>query len=422
MSAEASVAITGLGVVSPLGLGYQAAWDSLLAGRTGLRRISAFNSEFLRSPLAGEIVGFDPAEYVKPRKSLKVMARDAQFTVAAAGMAREHAALGVDDVDPERFGVLFGGGVIRSPMIDVAGPFGACIDEEGVYEFSRWGTDGLSACFPLGMLKLLPNMLACHISIMHDARGPNNTICQGDASGLGALGEALRVIQRGQADVMFAGGAASRLNAYDAVRLQMADEVTPCDDPEQACRPFDVARDGQLMGEGAAALILENRKLAERRGAKILGELIGFGTAGEQLTEVNCFSGGCVRDSVARAVADAKLQPEEIGFVVAHGLGTRRGDRIEAEALHAVLPGRPVVGWKGYTGCLSSADGAVAAALAIVALNEGRVPATLHCERPDPECPIAVVHGAPLENFAPTCVLVNYTSAGQAAAVVIAKR
>lgn len=422
MSAEASVVITGLGVVSPLGLGYQAAWDSLLAGRTGLRRITQFDPAHLRSSIAGEVVDFDPAEYVKPRKSLKVMARDAQFTVAAAGMARDHAALGVEQVDPERFGVLFGGGVIRSPLEVVAAPYAACVDDEGVYEFERWGTAGLSACFPLGMLKLLPNMLACHISITHDARGPNNTICQGDASGLGALGEALRVIQRGQADVMFAGGAASRLNAYDLLRLQIAEEVTPCDDPLQACRPFDVARDGQLMGEGAAALLLENRVLAERRGAKILGELVGFGTAGEQITEAKPFSGRSVRDAVARAVADSKLRPDEIGFIVAHGLGTRAGDRAEAEALHAALPGRAVVGWKGYTGCLGSADGAVAAALAVVALNEGRLPATLHCERPDPECPIQVVHGAPLENFAPACVLVNYTSAGQAAAVVIAKR
>lgn len=422
MSAEASVAITGLGVVSPIGLGYQAAWDSLVAGRTGLRRISQFDPAHLRASVAGEVVDFDPAEYVKPRKSLKVMARDAQFTVAAAGMAREHAALGVDDVDPERFGVLFGGGVIRSPLEVVAAPYAACVDDDGVYEFGRWGTDGLAACFPLGMLKLLPNMLACHISIMHDARGPNNTICQGDASGLGALGEALRVVQRGQADVMFAGGAASRLNAYDLLRLQIAEEVSPCDDPLQACRPFDVARDGQLMGEGAAALLLENRKLAERRGAKILAEIIGFGTAGERVASGQAPTGRCIRDAVVRAVADAKLPPEQIGFVVAHGLGTHHGDRVEAEALHAVLPGRPVVGWKGFTGCLGSADGAFGAALAVAALQHGRVPATLHCERPDPDCPIEVVHGAPLENFVPTCVLVNYTSVGQAAAVVLAKR
>ena len=126
MSAEASVVITGLGVVSPLGLGYQAAWDSLLARRTGLRRITQFDPAHLRSSIAGEVVDFDPAEYVKPRKSLKVMARDAQFTVAAAGMARDHAALGVEQVDPERFGVLFGGGVIRSPLEVVAAPYAAC--------------------------------------------------------------------------------------------------------------------------------------------------------------------------------------------------------------------------------------------------------------------------------------------------------
>lgn len=422
MSAEASVVITGLGLLSPLGIGHEATWQSLLAGRTGLRRISDFDPQHLRSPLAGAVAGFDPVQYVKPRKSLKVMARDAQLTVAAAGMAREHAGLGPDDVDPERFGVLFGGGVIRSPLSDVAGPYAASIGPDGKYDFSRWGTEGLAACFPLGMLKLLPNMLACHISIMQDARGPNNTICQGDASGLMALGEAMRVIQRGQADVMFGGGAASRVNPYDLVRLQMAEEVTSSDDPERACRPFDVDRDGQLMGEGAAALILENRKLAERRNAPILAELLGCGTAGERVAPGRPFEGASIRAAVKRALADAKLGPEEIGFVVAHGLATRRGDLVEARALADVLPGRPVVGTKGYTGGLGPADGAVETALAVLALHHGHVPPTLHCDRPDPECPVPVIHGSPLTTFTRTCVLVTYTSAGQAAAIVLAKR
>ncbi|MCE9606616.1 MAG: beta-ketoacyl-[acyl-carrier-protein] synthase family protein [Planctomycetia bacterium] len=421
MSAEASVVITGLGVVSPLGIGYQASWDALLAGRTGLRRITEFDPVNLRSKLAGEIVDFDPAEFVKPRKSLKVMARDAQLTIAAAGMAREHANLGADDVDPDRFGVLFGGGVIRSPLAEVAGPYAACTDDQG-YDFSRWGTDGLATCFPLGMLKLLPNMLACHISIMHDARGPNNTICQGNASGLVAIGEAMRVIQRGQADVMIGGGASSRANAYDLVRLQLTEEVTDCDDPERACRPFDIDRNGQLMGEGAAALLLENRVHAEQRGAPILAEVLGVGTAGEAVTPSRPFDGTSIRAAVRRALNDAKLSPQEIGFVVAHGLATRAGDFIEATALAEVLPGRPVLGMKGYMGGLGPADGAVEAAVAVLALDHGHVPPTLHCDRPDPSCPISVIHGRPLTTFARTCVLVTYTLAGQAAALVLAKR
>jgi len=422
MSAEASVVITGLGVVSPLGIGHQATWDSLLTGRTGLRRISDFDPTHLRSPLAGEVDGFDPVQFVKPRKSLKVMARDAQLTVAAAAMAREHAGFGADAVDPDRVGVLFGGGVIRSPLDEVAGPYRACIGKDGKYDFSRWGKEGLATCFPLGMLRLLPNMLGCHISIMQDARGPNNTICQGDASGLMAIGEATRVIQRGQADAIFGGGASSRANAYDLVRLELTEEVTPCADPERACRPFDVDRDGQLVGEGGAALMLENRRVAERRGAPILAEVVGFATAGEYFSPARPFAGLGIRAAVKRALADAKLTPEEIGFVVAHGLATRRGDVVEAQALSDVLPGRPVVGIKGYTGCLGPADGALAATVAVLSLVHGQVPPTLHCDRPDPECPIPVIHGTPLTTFARTCVLTSYTSAGQAVALVLAQR
>ena len=422
MSAEASVVITGLGVVSPLGIGHLATWESLLAGRTGLRRISDFDPTHLRSPLAGEVDGFDPVQYVKPRKSLKVMARDAQLTVAAAGMAREHAKLGPDDVDPERFGVLYGGGVIRSPLNEVAGPYRACLGDDGKYDFARWGNEGLATCFPLGMLRLLPNMLACHISITQDARGPNNTICQADASGLMAIGEAMRVIQRGQADVMIGGGASSRANAYDLVRLELTEEVTPCDDPQRACRPFDIDRDGQLVGEGAAALMLENRKLAERRGAPILADVIGFATAFEPVDKKRPLTGACIRNAISRALADAKFAPADVGFVVAHGLGTRAGDLAEARALAEALPGRPVLSVKGYTGGLGPADGALNAAIAVLALEHGLVPPTLHCDRPDPACPIPVIHGAPLTEFARTCVLTSYTSAGQAVALVLAKR
>jgi 3-oxoacyl-[acyl-carrier-protein] synthase II len=204
--------------------------------------------------------------------------------------------------------------------------------------------------------------------------------------------------------------------------MELTEEVTPCDDPNRACRPFDVDRDGRLVGEGGAALMLENRRLAERRGAPILADVVGFATAFEPVAKERPLTGNCIRAAISRALADAKISPAEIGFVVAHGLGTRRGDLIEARALSEALPGRPVLGIKGYTGGLGPADGAVEAAIAVLALNHGSVPPTLHCDRPDPECPIPVIHGRPLTTFARNCVLTSYTSAGQAVALVLAKR
>ncbi|MGC3967159.1 MAG: beta-ketoacyl-[acyl-carrier-protein] synthase family protein [Pirellulales bacterium] len=419
MNAEASVVITGLGVICPLGIGRAAVWESLLAARSALRPITSFNTAGLVAKVAGEVTDFDPAAYVKPREALKVMARDAQLTVAAAGLAHEDSAFVEGQVDPERFGVIFGGEVIRNPLEEVAAPFRASM-LEGVYDFSRWG-EGMNACYPLSMLKLLPNMPACHISIGNDARGPNNSICMAEASGISAIGEATRVVQRGHADQMMAGSASSRINAYDLLRRQLSEEVSPNADSERAGRPFDADRDGQIRGEGAGVLMLESRAHAEGRGAKVYAEVRGWGTAIDPQIAGRAFGGECVKNAILRALADAKLAPSDVGFVVAHGLATRKGDAAEAAALRGALPGVPVVGLKGYMGCLGVACGSVEAALAVLMLDAGHVPPTAHCDKPDAELGLDVVHGKPLTTFAPACVVVSYTAAGQATAIVLAK-
>ncbi|MBA4015905.1 MAG: hypothetical protein C0483_01820 [Pirellula sp.] len=420
MNAEAPAVITGLGVVCPLGIGRDAVWEALRSGKSALRAITDFNTAGLTARVAGEVQGFDPVVYVKPRKALKVMARDAQLSVAAAGLARDDSAIADGGLDPERFGVIFGGEVIRSPLEEVAGPFRASMID-GEYDFARWGETGMTACYPLSMLKILPNMPACHISIGHDARGPNNSICMAEASGISAIGEATRVIQRGQADYMMAGAASSRVNAYDLLRRQMSEEMSPSADLERAGRPFDTDRDGQTRGEGAAVLTLESRAHAEARGAHIFAAVLGWGTGIDPRIAGRGFIGDCVRFAVERALADAKLTPRDVGFVVAHGLATRQGDLAEAAALRKALPGVPVFGAKGYMGCLGVACGAVETALAAMALDQGYLPPTAHCDKPDPECGLDVVHGAPLTTFAPACVVVSYTAAGQATAVVLAK-
>lgn len=417
MSAGPSIVVTGVGVVCPLGIGRAAVSESLAAGRGGIRPVRDFDVTGLRAKVAGLIEGFDPQQYVRPRKSLKVMARESQITLAAAELARTDAQLPAAGVDPERFGVVCGAEVIRNPLEDVAEPFRGSM-EEGEYSFSRWGEGGIRACFPLVMLKLLPNMPACHVSIAHDARGPNNTLCMREASGLSALNEARLALERGWADVMLAGAVSSRVNPYDLLRYQLGEELSACDDPDRACRPFDVDRDGQVLGEGAALLTLERGDFAARRGATVLAELRGFGAACEPVAPGGTIGGAAVRAAVERALADAQLSPADVGFISAHGLATRAGDAAEARALGAVLPDCPVFAPKSYFGNLGGACGAVEAAVAVLALVAGSVPPTLHCDRPDPECPINVIRAVRPTTARPTCVVVNYTGAGQAVAAV----
>lgn len=418
MSLTPSVVVTGIGLVCPLGIGRAAVEQSLDARRTGIRRITEFDTSGLHAHVAGLVEGYDPVQYVRPRKSLKVMARDSQLTLGAADLVRADARLGPDGVDPERFGVIFGADVIRNPITEVADPFRACI-EDGEYDFARWGENGIRVCFPLSMLKLLPNMPACHVSISHDARGPNNTVCLREASGLSALTEATRVIERGWADVMMAGAASSRLNPYDLSRFEIGEEVSACDDPDRACRPFDKDRDGQVLGEAAGVLTLERGDFAARRGATILAEVRGCGAASERFVPGTPLTGSSIRAALERALKDAKLAPSDIGFVSAHATGARAGDAAEAKALNAVLPGVPVFAPKSYFGNSGGACGIVEAAVAVLSLARGRVPPTLHCDHVDPACPVNVIRDAPLRSFKPACVVVNYTTAGQAVAVVL---
>jgi 3-oxoacyl-[acyl-carrier-protein] synthase II len=423
MSAEVRIVVTGVGVVCPTGIGRADAWRNMIEGRSGIRPVSSFNPAPLPIRAAGEIEGFDPALFVKPRKALKVMARDAPLALAAASLARAEANFAPDGIDPERVGVVFGGQIIRNEIEEVSKPFRSST-VDGEFRWERWGNEGLASCFPLEMLKLLPNMLGCHISISQDARGPNNTLCMGEASGVLAAAEAASVIRRGWADAMLAGAASCRLNCYDFLRLSICDELSPAE-PERASRPFDADRDGQVIGAGAGTLLLESRAGAERRGANILAELRGSGSACRarrgRLTTDPSPEGDHLRTAVRRALADARMSPADIGFVSAHGLSTRDGDRREAAALGDVLPGVPVFAPKSYFGNLEAACGAVEAGLAISALEAGRVPATLNYERPDPDCPIDVIHGRPLDTFKPACVVLNYTRCGQAAALVLSR-
>lgn len=412
------VVITGIGVVSPVGIGKQLFWDALCAGRSGVGIIRSFDPEGLPIRIAAEVKDFDPRAYVKQRKSLKVMSRDAQLGIAASVLACRDAGIEDGAIDPERFGVILGADRICNPVEDSESPYRVCI-ADGVFDFKRWPTAGMAAAYPLGFLKVLPNMIASHVSIAHDARGPNNTIHHADTSGLLAVMEAARVIQRGAADVMLAGGASSQMTPFDwSCHCAIRHLSRRQGDPTEAVRPFDAHRDGEVCGEGAGAFILESRRHAEARGAKPLARILGFASTCEPRNG-QPLGGTGLKRAISAALAEAGLSPEQIGHVNAHGVGTVPEDELEARVLHACMPDVPVTAPKSLFGNLAAAGGAVEMAASVLAVGDGRIPATLNYRHPDPNCPVRVIAGDPIESARHTALTVNWTTRGQTAVVVL---
>ena len=419
MASSSEIVITGAGIVSPIGIGSEPFWTALCEGRSGIRRLSRFDGPSLPPVIGGEVTDFDPKQYVRPRKSLKVMSRDIQLGFAAADLACVDARLRETPVDPERMGVMLGADLISCELDELVGTYRKCT-VDGRFDFSRWGSAAKAELFPLWMLKYLPNMPACHIGIAQDARGPNNTITLGDVSTLSALVEAARVLERGQADVIIAGGVNSRLHPMLWVRSHVIGQSQRSNDPAAASRPFDATRDGLVDGEGAGAFILETRRHAQSRGAKILARIRGFASVFQPRSNGQPCQGMAIARAIAGALASAGLKPAELGFVVAHGMSTIDGDRFEAQAIHDALGDVPVTAPKSYFGYLGAASGALETAVGLLSLEHGQVPPTLNYEHMDPQCPINVIHGRPLPIERPTALILSYSPQGQATALVLA--
>jgi 3-oxoacyl-[acyl-carrier-protein] synthase II len=418
MASPRDIVITGVGVVSPIGIGCDAFWSALDAGVSGIRPIDLFDASGLRTPYGGQIPDFDPKVYVRPRKSLKVMSRDIQLGFAAADLAMGDASLAAGGVEPERFGVVFGADMIYADIEDLELTYRRSV-HDGHFDFGRWSEAIQEETHPLWLLKYLPNMTASHIAIAHDARGPNNSIVLGDVSSLLAIGEAASVIRRGWADVMLTGGTGCRLHPTALVARGEAVLSRPVDDYRRVCRPFDRDRDGMLDGEGAAVFVLESREHADRRGARIRARLLATASRCEPRLPQRPRTGSSLRLAIRATLDAAGLSPDRLGHVNAHGSGTPETDRIEAEAIAAELGTVPVTAPKSFFGHLGAGGGAVELAASALGLEAGLVPPTLNFDTPDPLCPVNVVRGGPLRGRPGTALSVNLCSMGQAAAVLI---
>lgn len=424
MRGERRVVITGLGVVSPLGNDLTTLTESLKSGRSAGRLIQSFDTEGFPVRIAAEVLDFDARKMVRNRKAIKMMARDVQFGAAAAGMAVEDSGFEDAKVDPTRLGTSFGAGYIDSDPDELAPVVVAGKTDDG-FDMTRFGQTLMSGLFPLWMLKYLPNMPACHISITHDAQGPSNSHTSGDSVGLAALGEAARIIERGAADVMICGGCECQINPVSMVTLHLLNRASRRnDDPAGASRPFERSRDGILVGEAAASLILEELEHARRRGAKIYGEVLGYGSGCDawRVDQVHPEGRGC-RVAMRAALRDAGLSPREIGYVAASGVSGVVEDRAETIAIKQVFASAaksvPVSAVKSMTGHPGAAGGALDVLCALLAMKEGFIPPTINFEEPDPECDLDYVPNQPRPARAGTVLVNGFGLGGQASSLVV---
>lgn len=422
MPMRARAVLTGIGLLTPIGLGLEPFWHGLRAGRSGVKPIQAFDATGLPVRFAGEITDFDAKEYIdrKERKSLKVMARPIQLAVGGTTLALQDAGLEPARLEPTRFGVGFGAGLIASEL-DELGPASAVSanGKPGDVDLKKWGSQGLAVMPPLWMLKYLPNMPACHVAILHNAQGPNNTITETDVAPLLALGECCRIIQRGHADVMLTGGADSKVNPLSMTRWNLFRPLSHRNDaPERACRPFDRQRDGLVLGEGAGILVLEELEHARRRGARIYAEVAGFAAT----YDVKRNGDGLAR-AITLALKQAGIGPGDIDHVNAQGFSTADEDAWEARGIRQVFgdckPAVPVFAAKSYFGSLGAGSGGVELGASLLAQQHGLLPPTLNYEAPDPACPIPVLARTPHEVRRDYFVKISFTEIGQCAALVV---
>lgn len=376
--------VTGLGTVNPLGLEVASFWEAALAGRSGVGEIRSFDASGLRTRIAAEVSGFDPEDYMERRLARRID-RYGQFFLVAAGQALADAGLayGADDPAAERAGVAVGSGI-----------GGILTFQEGMDAMRQRGHDRVS---PYAIPQIIPNMAAGQVSIDHHLYGPSLCAVTACAASANALGDAAAVIRRGDADVMVAGGAEAAICEFTVAGFSQARALsTRNHDPAGASRPFDAGRDGFVMGEGAAAVVLEDEEHARARGATAHAVLAGYGMSsdGYHITLPRPGGAGAAR-AMGQALRSAGLAPGEIDYINAHGTSTPANDAAETAAIKAVFGEHarrvPVSSTKSMTGHLLGGAGALEALVCILAIRHGMVPPTINYQDPDPECDLDFV-------------------------------
>ncbi len=422
------VVVTGIGIVSPNGIGRRAFGEAIVEGRSGVGFIESFDTTGMPIKIAGEVKNFDVTPYLgEHKKSAKLMSRAVGFAVGAAALAVDDSGLETGRLDPGRFGVCMGAGITPMDIGELVGPMSKALGDDGGFDMTRFTQARAESMFPLWLLKHLPNMAAAHISILHHAMGPNNTIVTACAAGTQAVGEAFRLIARGDSDAMLAGGCDSRLDpqllvAYHAMKT-VSSSIRP---PVEVSRPFDGERDGFVLGEGAAVLMLESMRNAKRRRAKIYAEIVGYGSSFDAygITRPEPEGKGAAL-AMTSAMREARIDPSEIDYINAHGTSTRLNDLMETVAVKRVFghraPTIPMSSQKSMVGHLIGASGALEAAATAMSLDRGVIPPTINQATPDPGCDLDYVPNTAREKPLRKAISNSFGFGGQNASLVLAR-
>lgn len=444
------VVISGLGAISPHGIGTQPFWNGLLEGKSSTAKLTRFSADAFPSQVAGEIPAFKTTEYVPKsyRKATKIMARDIELAVVAADQAIRDAKLvskglaemlpkekleaeGWHKFEPERMGCNIGAGLICADLDELAAAMAQCRGPNNTLDLARWGksddpakTSGMENLTPLWLLKYLPNMLACHVSIIHDTQGPSNTITCGQASAGLALAEAARTIQRGNADMALVGGCESKINPMAIMRLCLLRRLTNAsnDNPAAACKPYDKTASGAVLAEGGAVLVLEEYEHAKKRGATIYAEVVGLASsanASPGIIEPDD-SGEAPAVALKKAMKNAGIGADQVDLFVPPGSSEPRWDKADAKTFAAVFnPAKTTIfAARGGIGDCGAGAQALDLAAAALALKHQVVPPTVNVKDPIDNLPVNLQKTEKSLEYA---VVLATALAGQNSAVVLKK-
>ena len=403
------VVVTGIGIVSPVGLDKRTTWENLLAGKSGIDRISSFDTEGFETSIAAEVDGFEPTDYVS-RKEARRMDRFVQLAAAATLQAVDDAGLSVNGANGERVSVMIASGIggIRT----LSEQYGVMSDR------------GPSRVSPFLVPMMLPDMASGQVSMLMGAKGPNYATVSACSSGADALGQAFRLVQEGTVDVALAGGAEAAICPIGIAGFNSCKALSRRnDEPQSASRPFDAERDGFVLGEGSAVLVLESIESAKGRGVEPIAEMSGYASTADayHITQPAPDGEGGAR-AMRLALEDAKIAPDEIDYINAHGTSTQLNDRYETMAMKSVFEEHaykiPVSSTKSMTGHLLGACGSLEAAVAIMAIKNWAAPPTINLEFPDPDCDLDYIPHVPRRGEIKTAMSNSFGFGGHNASLV----
>jgi len=420
------VVITGIGSVTPLGLTLEETWQGLLAGKSGIGPIRLFDASTFPTTFAAQVPDFDLAPYVKDPAPYAKAGRNVRFAMAAARMAFDDAGLAPSDVDRSRFGIYMGSGEGILDFDNLVASIARGTQEDGRVNIVPFAEFGLRVYDGLRELEQEPNMPANHLAAEYGLAGPTYSCLTACAASTQAVGEAMDLLRTGRVDRMLAGGTHSMIHPLGVTGFNLLTAIStePKNEPWRASRPFDRDRGGFVLGEGSTIMVLEELGAARQRGARILAEMVGFGTSADayRMTDIQPEGRGAAA-AMRMALADARVEPEAIDYISAHGTGTTENDKVETLAVKLVFgdaaPKVPMSSVKSMLGHLIAAAGATELATCVLAIRDQILPPTINLDTPDPECDLDYVPNRARRAKVEVCLSNSFGFGGQNDSLVV---